>query len=90
MNREQRTLARAALGLPNPRRQSYRNLFVIAPREPEQEDWNDMVAAGLAVHRTGSADTGPATYALTRAGADRAIAPGERLNPTDFPPIGAH
>ena len=90
MNRDQLTLARQALGLPNPRRQSYANHFVAPPRGEALEAWGEMIRADLAICRTGSAETGPATFALTRAGADRALAPGERLNPTDFPPIGAH
>ncbi len=90
MNRDQLALARTALGLPNPRRRSYRNLFVLGPRDPSREAWDAMAEDGLAERRSGSAESGPVTYALTRAGADRALAHGETLNLTDFPPIGAH
>ncbi len=90
MTPQQTALARAALGLPNPRRRSYRNHFVCRPRDPALDDWSEMVAAGFASCRSGSAEAGPATFVLTRAGADRALKPGEFIEPNDFPPIGAH
>ncbi len=90
MTRQQRAFARSALGLPNFQRRSYCNRFLVFDGGNVREDWNDMVQAGFAIRSSGEEDTGPATFALTRAGADRAIHPGELLNPNDFPPIGAH
>ncbi len=74
-------LVRSALGLPNRRRQSYRNHFVDATHP----DWEAMVAAGLATVRRSTEPDGPHTYRLTRAGAEAALLPGETLNLDHFP-----
>lgn len=79
---EERDLARHALGLGGRRRVSYRNHFV-CDTDPT---WESLVARGLAtVRRSAEACGGMHTYRLTRAGAEAALAPGERLDPEDFP-----
>lgn len=79
---EERDLARHALGLRGRRRVSYRNHFV-CDTDPT---WEGLVARGLAtVRRSVEACGGMHTYRLTRAGAEAALAPGERLDPEDFP-----
>lgn len=79
---EARDLARHALGLPNRRKRSYRNHFV-SSTDPH---WERLVATGLAtVRRSVEAAGGMHTYRLTRAGAEAALDPGERLDPEDFP-----
>lgn len=86
MNNEQKTLARHALGLPNPQRRSYRNRFVCPEADPE---WNAMVRGGLATMRKGETlpFDGDACFYLTRAGAEAALEPREKLCPEDFPVI---
>lgn len=88
MTPSQITLARHALGLPNKRRQSYRNHFVAGLGHDDYADWMAMVAAGLAWRRDGSKSQltgGDDLFRLTRAGAEAALAPRERLDPEDFP-----
>jgi hypothetical protein len=74
-------LARHALGLPNKRRQSYRNYFVCGVGHRDHGNWLAMAAASYARALTG---TQPG-FALTEAGANAALKPGERLDPEDFP-----
>lgn len=87
MTHEQKALARHALGLPNERRCSYRNRFVTGPGGADFHAWMDMVDAGLARRSDGSKLPfgGDDLFRLTRAGADQALEPGERLDPEDFP-----
>ena len=76
-------LARAALGLPNNYRRSYRNRFFTVEPHP---GWEAMVAAGLATTVVDPAMTAcPHGYFLTRAGAEAALEPRERLDREDFP-----
>lgn len=77
----ERHLARHALGLTGRRRTSDRNHFVAATH-PE---WERLVEAGLATVRRSAEPGGMHTYRLTRAGAEAALAPGERLDPEEFP-----
>lgn len=81
MTAQERDLARHALGLSKRRRQSYRNHFV-CNTDP---CWERLVEAGLATVRRSAEATGMHTYRLTRAGAEAALDPGERLDPEDFP-----
>lgn len=82
---QQRALARHALGIEG-RRQSYRNHYVV-DAGTDHEAWCAMVEAGLARRRPGNPLTGGMDlFRLTRAGAEAAIDPGERLDPEDFPP----
>lgn len=81
MTPAQRALARHALGLPNAGRRSYRNRFLTGGESP---DWRALEAAGHA--ESGKADElGRTWFWLTRAGAEAALEPGERLCPEDFP-----
>ena len=86
MTPEQIELARHALGLPNSRRQSYRNHFVAGEGHSDHTDWCEMVANGYAKSRNGSQLTGgDPVFWLTRTGAEKALKRGERLCPEDFP-----
>ena len=86
MTPTQRKLARHALGLPNKQRRSYRNHFVTGPGSVDYREWHTMVAMGDATRRAGSALTGgDDLFRLTRAGAESALEPGERLDAEDFP-----
>lgn len=86
MTPEQIELARHALGLPNKRRQSYRNHFVAGEGHSDYVAWCDMVEKGLARGKKGSQLTGgDPVFWLTRLGAERVLRKGERLCPEDFP-----
>ncbi len=90
---EQKHLARHALGLPNPKRRSYRNWFGAYTGGPDHAAWTAMVAAGLArVHegKPNAAGQRMDGFGLTRAGADAALEARETLDPEDFTPIAAH
>lgn len=85
MDAEQIELARHALGLPNRRNTSYRNYFVTGDGSADYPHWMSMVNAGFAARRRGGQLTGgDDIFRLTRAGADRALKRGERLDPEDF------
>lgn len=86
MTPEQIELARHALGLPNRRRQTYRNHFVCGEGHSDYVNWLEIEAAGLARSRKGSQLTGgDPVFWLTKAGAESALKRGERLCPEDFP-----
>jgi hypothetical protein len=86
MSPDQRALARHALGLPNARRCSYRNHYVI-DGGPDHERWTALVDAGDARRRPGSQMSGGMDcFWLTRQGAVKALNKGERLDLEDFPP----
>lgn len=76
MSPEQKRLARHALGLDEPkaRGRSYRNRYLT---HGLHEDWQAMVAAGLAKVSC--------HYSLTPTGAKAALDDGETLDPEDFP-----
>lgn len=78
-------LARHALGLPNYDARSYRNRFYVPKANSAHAEWRDMVEKGLAIQhsdRPGAASTD--LFTLTKAGAEAALFPGERLGPEDF------
>lgn len=79
-------VARHALGLPSPRRISYRNHFVAGPGHEDHPTWMAMVRGGHASRQDGSTVpfSGDDLFHLTRAGAEAALLPGERLDPEDF------
>lgn len=81
MTQEQIELARHALGLPNKRKQSYRNRFYASEGNPNYIHWCDMVAVGLARGRNAGRTT---VFWLTPAGAGAAVKKGETLDPEDF------
>ena len=86
MSPEQRELARHALGLPNKRRESFRNHYAIDAGCPDHDLWLAMVAAGEARRRANVAWMGGMDqFWLTRSGAESALEPKERLDPEDFP-----
>ena len=91
MTPEQKALARHALGLPHRSRKSWRNHFVADEGSADYETWRQLVELGFARRRAGNALSGGGdVFWLTRAGADRAIEPGEKLGIEHFPKLGAH
>lgn len=88
MTPEQKELARHALGLPNGRRQSYRNRFVAGPGHSDYAAWMAMVADGNAMRRDGKSLPfgGDDAFWLTRKGAEAALERREKLDPEDSPP----
>jgi hypothetical protein len=86
MTPRQIELARHALGLPTVSRWSYRNYFTAGPEHSDFGDWQAMVAAGDArTHGPRKMLGGDFAFYLTRAGAEKALSAGERLDPEDFP-----
>uniref|UniRef100_A4WTA8 Uncharacterized protein n=1 Tax=Cereibacter sphaeroides (strain ATCC 17025 / ATH 2.4.3) TaxID=349102 RepID=A4WTA8_CERS5 len=91
MTPRQIELARHALGLPNRRKQSYRNHFVTGPGAPDYDAWEAMVTDGFAKKfRGGALSGGDPVFILTPKGAMAALERGERLDPEDFPKEAAH
>nr|RDS93954.1 hypothetical protein DWF04_19820 [Cereibacter sphaeroides f. sp. denitrificans] len=91
MSQHQIELARHALGLPNRRKQSYRNHFVTGPGAPDYDAWAAMVADGFArEYRASVLSGGDPAFILTPKGATAALERGERLDPEDFPTQVAH
>ncbi|MFA5580541.1 MAG: hypothetical protein WDA25_01155 [Paracoccaceae bacterium] len=81
----QKELARHALGLPNKRKQTYRNHFMAGPGHSDYGEWTALVDADLARRRSGNELTGgDDLFWLTYKGAKAALNPGERLDPEDF------
>ena len=90
MTDQQVALARHALGLPNARKRTHRNHFCAGPGHDDYEQWEAMVNAGYAIKRASSMLTaGDVFFHLTRAGAELALQPGERLCPEDWPTVSA-
>jgi hypothetical protein len=79
----QRELARHALGLPNKKRRTYRNHFCIGVGGTNYEEWQDLVANGLAVARSSSACGGDDFFHLTLAGARMVLNPNEHISRED-------
>lgn len=78
----EKMLARHALGLPNPKAQSYRNWYVAALGSSTLDHWRSMAARQFATEvRVGC-------FRLTFAGACAALFPGETLDREDFPEAG--
>lgn len=76
-------LARHALGLPNRRRQSYRNRYFAGEGSFAYIEWCKMIEDGVA--RGVKLSHGNPVFWLTRQGAELALKPGESLDPGDFP-----
>jgi hypothetical protein len=85
MSPEQTFLARSALGLKDGRKVSYRNRFFCSAGGGDHDEWLRMVENGEAMLRRADATQSLDLFALTRVGAERALQPGERLDPEDFP-----
>ena len=85
MTARQIELARHALGLRPGRLVSFRNHFVAGPGHDDFEEWEAMVAAGFAVKRESKVlPAGDVMFHLTRAGAERALKPGDVLDPEEW------
>ncbi len=86
MTPDQIELARHALGLGNGRKVSYRNHYVVGAGCPDYDNWQAMVAAGEARHRSGSPlSGGDDVFWLTEVGARAALKRREKIDPEDFP-----
>lgn len=85
MTARQIELARHALGLRPGRLVSHRNNFVAAPDTADFADWVAMAAGGYAQRRGATISSGWVVFHLTRAGAERALMPGDVLDPEDWP-----
>lgn len=86
MDPRHRELARHALGLPNDRRQSFRNRFVASEVHADHADWMLMVARGMAERRSAEEMLGgDDLFWLTQRGARAVLEVGETLDPEDFP-----
>lgn len=85
MTTRQRVLARAALGLPNTSKRSYRNRDFVAEPSRAHAVWRGLVQGGNALgfprHGSSTLDL----FVLTLAGARQALELGESLDPEDFP-----
>ena len=86
LSKEQKRLARHALGLPNEKGQSYRNRYIAPMIGDATVEWHAMKDAGYAKIMSGAkgVSTGPMFY-LTETGARLALNEGESLDPEDFP-----
>lgn len=80
MTNKQRELARHALGLPNPRKTSYRNHFCAGVSHSDYAEWEAMVAQGDAIKRTTPMCGGDDIFHLTLQGALVARDPKEHLS----------
>ncbi len=88
MTETQKELARHALGLPNKRRKSYRNHYVVRGCGDDHVQWMEMVSSGEARRWPPSELTGgDDLFRLTRSGAMCALLPRERLSAEDFPEV---
>lgn len=82
MTPRQIDLARHALGLRATRLISHRNHFCAGAGHPDYDDWMRMVAGGFAIRRENKhLPAGDVIFRLTRAGAEKALLPGDILDP---------
>lgn len=84
MTPRQKTLERHALGLPNLRRESYRNRYAAPYCGGVYDEWARMVEAGLA-DASPHVFHGMRVFYLTDTGARAALEPDEVLSREDFP-----
>jgi len=86
MTPRQIELARHALGLRPGCLVSRRNADTLPRDNPDWPHWRSMVEAGLARQVDDPAiPFGMTMFRLTRAGAERALLPGDVLDPEDWP-----
>lgn len=79
-------LARHALGLPNRKRKTFRNRFIIGPGTPDHDEWLTMVAIGAAKRFAApGSSSGYDHFCMTMPGARAALDSGESLCIEDFP-----
>ena len=83
MTDKQRDLARHALGFPNKKHTSYRNHFCTGAGSDDYPHWEEMVAQGDAVKRSGPHWGGDDMFYLTLKGALAARNPKEHLSRED-------
>ena len=76
MTDRQRELSRHALGLPNDRRVTYRNRFIVGPGMTNFQEWEDLAEKGLAVKSAGETAN---CYQLTLAAARMVLHKNERI-----------
>ncbi len=81
---KQLELMRHALGLPNKKRASYRTYYVVG-QGADHAAWTELVALGFAKMRQSTVFGGDDLFSVTRAGAEAALQPGEKLSKEDFP-----
>lgn len=81
MTPEQKQMARHALGLPNDKKRSYRNRYVVSR---DNADWKALVSGGFAHILTTGFVAPTALFYLTKRGAEEALENGESLDPEDF------
>lgn len=84
MTARQLELARHALGL-NPGCLVSRRNVSITQCDADIVEWRAMEQAGLAVFHSVFNSRGALVFRLTRAGAERALTPGDVLDPEDWP-----
>lgn len=77
-------LMRHALGLPNKKRTSYRTYYVVG-YGVDHTAWTELVALGFAKMHKSDAFRGDDVFIVTRAGAEAALLPDEKLSKEDFP-----
>lgn len=87
MTPNQRKLARHALGLPNEQRHSYRNRFHATTGSSDWQAWMQMAGNGEAKYSLSPKGSLTDLFWLTKDGAVKALEPGEKLDPEDFPNV---
>ena len=83
MTAKQIEMARHALGLPNKKNTTYRNHFCIPPGSEGYEDWEQLVADGMAVKAIGGAGWSGDFFYLTLTGAKAVLQTKEHLSRED-------
>lgn len=83
MTKRQIELARHALGFPNRNNMSYRNHFCAGPGHDDYDDWEDLVAKGLAVKRSDGPWGGDSMFYLTLEAALSVRLPREHIGRED-------
>lgn len=83
MTKKQQKMARHALGLPNNNNLSYRNHFCANKESPEYQEWEELVAKGLATKRLMGAEWCGDYFYLTPDGAKSVLLPHESISRED-------
>jgi hypothetical protein len=82
MTPDQHLMARRAMGLPNPKKCTFRNRHFANNDSTSYKLWMELVADGKAgFHNNGSGFT---MFWLTLEGGKEALLPGETMDPEDF------
>jgi hypothetical protein len=80
MTDKQRAMAREALGLPNEQNATQRNHYCVGEGGDGWDEWQALVAEGLAVKAIGGPDWSGAFFHLTLEGAKAVLAPEEHVS----------